>query len=61
MTDIDKALWHTPSWLSVSVSGVGGSDSAVIDSRYKPARQRETQGGSTSGYLEPHFQGTVVL
>jgi len=27
----------------------GGSDSAVIDSRYKPARQREPMGGSTSG------------
>jgi hypothetical protein len=25
------------------------ADSAVIDSRYKPARQRETLGGSTSG------------
>ena len=44
-----------------SVSAVGGSDSAVIDSRYKPARQRETLGGSTSGYLEPACQGRVVL
>jgi hypothetical protein len=25
------------------------SDSAVIDSRYKPARQRDSFGGSTSG------------
>jgi hypothetical protein len=27
----------------------GAFDSAVIDSRYKPARQREPLGGSTSG------------
>ncbi len=33
----------------VSVSDGGGSDSAVIDSRYKTARQREILGGSTSG------------
>jgi hypothetical protein len=32
----------------VSMSAGGGSDSAVIDSRYKPARQREILGGSTS-------------
>jgi hypothetical protein len=33
----------------VSMSAGGASDSAVIDSRYKPARQRDILGGSTSG------------
>jgi hypothetical protein len=37
------------SGVSMSAGGGEACDSAVIDSRYKPARQREILGGSTSG------------